>query len=295
MDRRPEAEPGEAPGGVKSVGGSLSGEASGGGAGRQVGGSAYAFGGDPSGDGLSDSSDLVVDSVTGVDVSLPIAGPGVRAYAFVIDWHIRALLFVAWYVIAALIYNGRWSLAAPVDASAGWFGLVLLPGAAIYLLYHMVLEIAMRGRTPGKRMAGVRLVTRNGSSPAVPAYLTRNVFRLIDSFPLLYGVGLVATVVTKNHVRVGDLAAGTLLVYDRENESVLEHVNSAALGARLDGSTAELVNDLLIRWTSLDEEVRQRLARTLLGRLLGAQTDWAALGDSALREQLVQFARGADR
>ncbi|HEV7714670.1 MAG TPA: hypothetical protein VGO53_03690, partial [Steroidobacteraceae bacterium] len=51
--------------------------------------------------------DLVVDSVTGVDVSLPVAGPGVRAYAFVIDWHIRAVLFVAWYVVCALVYNGR--------------------------------------------------------------------------------------------------------------------------------------------------------------------------------------------
>jgi hypothetical protein len=180
-----------------------------------------------------------------------------------------------------------------VDPSATWFSLVVLPGAAIYFLYHLALEIAMRGRTPGKRMAGVRLVTRNGSVPAVPAYLTRNVFRLVDSFPLFYGVGLVTTVVTKDHVRVGDLAAGTLLVYDRGNESILEHVSSAALGTRLDDSTAELVNELLQRWKTLDVDVRVRLARTLLARIAGTQTEWSALEDSALREWLERLASGA--
>ena len=50
----------------------------------------------------------------------------------------------------------------------------------------------MRGRTPGKRMAGVRIVARDGGAPSVGALLVRNVFRLIDSLPLLYGVGLVA-------------------------------------------------------------------------------------------------------
>jgi len=44
---------------------------------------------------------LVVDSVTGVDVALPIAGPGARAFAFIIDWHLRTILSVAWYIVAA--------------------------------------------------------------------------------------------------------------------------------------------------------------------------------------------------
>lgn len=235
--------------------------------------------------------DLVVESATGVDVALPVAGPGARAFAFVIDWHIRAILFVAWYVVAALVYNGRWSLSPPLDPSGTWFGIVLLPGAAIYFLYHCVLEIAMRGRTPGKRMAGVRLVTRHGAVPALPAYLTRNVFRLIDSFPVFYGVGLIATMVTRNRVRVGDLAAGTLLVYERPSEAVLEHVSGAALGTRLDASTAELVNELLQRWTTLEPEVRHRLARTLLRHLAGA---WPGddVSDAMLRGELERLAQG---
>lgn len=237
--------------------------------------------------------DLVVDSATGVDVSLPVAGPGARSYAFVIDWHIRVVLLIAWYVVGAVIYNGAWTLVPPIEPSATWFGLVVLPGAAIYFLYHPVLEIAMRGRTPGKRMAGVRLVTRDGALPAVPAHLTRNVFRLVDSFPLFYGIGLTAAVVTKDHVRIGDLAAGTLLVYDRADASVMEHVSAAALGSRMDAHTAEVVNEVLGRWATLDVDVRARLARTLLTKIHGGGVDVGAMDDAALREQLMRLANAA--
>jgi uncharacterized RDD family membrane protein YckC len=158
---------------------------------------------------------LVVDSVTGVEVALPVAGPGARAYAFIIDWHIRAIVAAAWYVIGMMLYNQDWAnIAPPLETDATWFGLIALPAAAIYFLYHPVLEIAMRGRTPGKRMVGVRLVTRSGSMPLAGAHVIRNVFRLVDNFPIFYGLGLVMTMVTHNHVRLGDLAAGTLLVYD---------------------------------------------------------------------------------
>lgn len=242
---------------------------------------------------MSAEPDLVVDSATGVEVSLPVAGPGARAYAFIIDWHIRVVLFVAWYVVGALLYNGAWSLTPPVEPSGAWFGLVVLPGAGIYFLYHPVLEIAMRGRTPGKRFAGVRLVTRDGAAPAVPAHLTRNVFRLVDSFPLFYGIGLITTVITKDHVRIGDLAAGTLLVYDGASASVLEHVSMAALGTQLDASSAETVNELLARWSTLEASVRGRLARTVLTRLGDPQADTSSMDDEALRRQLEHLARGA--
>jgi uncharacterized RDD family membrane protein YckC len=231
----------------------------------------------------TDAADLVIDSVTGVDVALPIAGPGARAYAFVIDWLIRAILFTAWYVVAALIYNGRWSLAAPANPEGAWFGAVVAPGAAIYFLYHYVLEIAMRGRTPGKRFAGVRLVTRDGAAPALGQHLTRNVFRLIDSFPVFYGVGLVTTLLTKDQVRVGDLAAGTLLVYDRVELVSFEETKSAG---NVDPATVEIITELLGRWEVLNTRARRRLA----GRLLGDSA--AALSDHDLRDNLQRMARG---
>ena len=236
--------------------------------------------------------DLVVDSVTGVDVSLAVAGTGARALAFLIDLVIRVILVVAWYVIATLVYNRGWSLSAPPDPTGTWYLYVALPATLIYALYHCVLEIAMRGRTPGKRMVGVKLVTRNGSAPGAAAYLVRNVFRLVDSFPLGYGVGLVTSVITRDHVRVGDLAAGTLLVYENREAFGTKHFGLPSGDGRVDGTTSELIGELLDRWNTLDAEARTRLARTLLVRATGTVASDAA-SDAALRQQLEQLTQTA--
>lgn len=225
--------------------------------------------------------DLVVDSVTGVDVSLAVAGTGARVLAFLIDLAIRAILVVAWYVVATLIYNGQWSLSPPLDPDSSWYLYVALPATGIFTLYHCVLEIVMRGRTPGKRMIGVRLVTRNGSAPTLAAYLVRNVFRLVDSFPVGYGVGLITSMVTRDHVRVGDLAAGTLLVYEDRDALVVKHLGHSP--------TSDLIGELLDRWNTLDEDVRVRLARSLIARANGTAPDETA-DENALRAELERLA-----
>src|SRR5256885_9665046 len=158
---------------------------------------------------------LTVDSVTGIDVSLPVAGPGARAYAFLVDWHIRVILALGWFVGGALFYNGRFNVTPPLVSDARWFGGVVAPALAIYFLYHHAVELAMRGSTPGKRMAGVRIVARDGGAPSAGPLLTRNGFRLVDSLPLFYGVGLITVVLTRDNLRIGDMAAGTLLVFEQ--------------------------------------------------------------------------------
>jgi uncharacterized RDD family membrane protein YckC len=236
--------------------------------------------------------DLVVDSVTGVDLTLPVAGAGARCYAFVIDWLIRAILFSAWYGVAALIYNGRWSFAAPLSPDTRWFVFVVAPAAAIYFLYHIVLEIILHGRTPGKRMAGIHIIARNGSSPSVGALLIRNVFRLVDSLPLFYGVGLVATLVTKDHVRIGDMAAGTLLAYERTDIDLPRPPANQARDRILSAADAEVANDLLLRWSTLDPIARHRLARAIISRYSGNGASLGGDSDSALRAQLETLTLG---
>lgn len=209
---------------------------------------------------------LIVDSVTGVELALPVAGAGARCYAFVIDWVIRAILFTAWYGVAALLYNGRWSFVAPLNPASRWFLLVVTPAAAIYFLYHLALEIGMHGRTPGKRMAGIHIVMCDGSAPTAGALLIRNVFRLVDSLPLLYGVGLVATLVTREHLRIGDMAAGTVLAYERDDVTPPAPVTATVRRRTLDTSDAEIINELLLRWQALDPGARRQLAVAILSR-----------------------------
>ena len=238
---------------------------------------------------MDPARDLVVDSVTGVELTLPVAGPGSRSYAFIIDWLIRAILFVAWYGVAALIYNRRWSFSAPLNPDTRWFILVVTPAAVLYFLYHFVLEVTMRGRTPGKRMVGIHIVTRDGNPPGVGALLTRNVFRLIDSLPLLYGVGLIATLVTRDHVRVGDMAAGTLLAYERSDVQL----SDLPLGASR-ASDLETLNELLQRWYSLSVDSRHGLALALLSRH-SITVPPEGRTDAELRARLTQLTRPAQQ
>jgi uncharacterized membrane protein SpoIIM required for sporulation len=158
---------------------------------------------------------LEIDTALGVPLDLTIAGPGARAYAFAIDWVIRSALAAAWFAVLAFLVNGSFTMSPPDDSQTLWFLLVALPASAIYFLYHVVLECALSGRTPGKRIAGVRVVAVGGSAATLGQHLLRNVFRLVDSLPVVYSVGLATTIATRRHVRIGDIAAGTLLVYDR--------------------------------------------------------------------------------
>jgi uncharacterized RDD family membrane protein YckC len=233
---------------------------------------------------------LVVDSVTGIDVSLPVAGPGARAYAFLVDWHIRVILALGWFVLGALLYNGRFSLAPPLSNDARWFGAVVAPALAIYFLYHHAVELALRGSTPGKRMAGVRIVARDGGVPSAGALLTRNVFRLVDSLPLFYGVGLITVVLTREHLRIGDMAAGTLLVFEQAHARLPTPAAEAHRGSRLDPAGAEIVAELLERWPALQPEARVRLARQVLTRY-GADLIEPGDDDDAWRTRLERLAR----
>jgi len=208
---------------------------------------------------------LIIDSNTGIEVSLPIAGPGVRSYAFLVDWHVRTILALAWYVTGAIVYNGTLSLSPPLTNKPAWFGAVALPALTIYFLYHPVLEVALRGRTPGKRVAGVRVVSHAGGAASIGALLVRNVFRLIDALPAFYGVGLVVALISRNNLRWGDMAAGTVLVYQRTQALLPLEAFRRSPGA-LETQSAELVFELLERWSTLEPQARVTLARQLLLR-----------------------------
>lgn len=233
---------------------------------------------------------LEVDSATGVAVHFDLVGPGGRSLAFLLDWQIRAALALCWYVAAAVLHNlpaGGVSFAAPLDPGASWFLTVLTPAATVYLLYHPILELAMRGRTPGKRLAGMRLVTRSGATPSYGALLLRNLFRVIDSLPVFYGVGLAATILTRDHVRIGDVAAGTVLVYDRTWSPVTPPPAA-------DPERAALARELLARWDALDPERRRALADRLVG-VIGAADGPAAGSDTTRRAALRALAEAAER
>ena len=158
---------------------------------------------------------IAVPSATGIEARVVLAGPGARSIAFVLDWLIRSALSIAWLLVAAWAILGNLDFDIPADSETLWYLAGAVPATIIYFFYHPVLEVLMRGRTPGKRMTGLRIVTSEGLVPGAGALLTRNLFRIIDSMPALYVVGLLFVMFGRHHLRLGDLAAGTVLAVER--------------------------------------------------------------------------------
>lgn len=120
--------------------------------------------------------------------------------AFLIDLLIRLCVD-----IALLMALGAWG-------GLG-YGLVLIGMFSIEWLYPIVFELSRWGATPGKRVFNLRVVMDSGLPVTPAASVTRNLLRVADFLPLAYGFGLVSMLLNRECKRLGDLAAGTLVVH----------------------------------------------------------------------------------
>jgi uncharacterized RDD family membrane protein YckC len=222
-------------------------------------------------DNNSHNTLITVNSADAMTYTLEVAGVGARSYAFVLDWHIRLLAALLWiYLVAFLFYDlSVFSTLFEEDrqnTTAAW--VIFMPAAIIYFLYHPILETAMHGSTPGKRMAGVRLITLEGHTPGIGSILIRNIFRLIDSLPGVYTVGLLVVIFTRNQVRIGDIAAGTVLIYEKKGgRQSLSDVARQSLDSRLSTENYDLLLELLDRWAQLEKHQRIHLAQQFLNKI----------------------------
>lgn len=222
-------------------------------------------------DDNQDNELIIINSADAMTYALEVAGIGARSYAFVLDWHIRLLVALVWIYLAAFLFYDLSVFSTLFDqetgnAAAAW--LIFLPAAIVYFFYHPILEAVMHGSTPGKRMAGVRLVTLEGYTPGIGSILIRNIFRLIDSLPGVYTVGLLAVIFTKNQVRIGDIAAGTVLVYEKNTgKQSLSAVAQQSLNSSLTTENYDLLLELLDRWQQLDKQQRIQLGQQFLNRI----------------------------
>lgn len=214
---------------------------------------------------------LELNSADAMSYELEIAGVGARSYAFVVDWHIRLLVAIVWIYLSAFLFYDFTIFQTmfdedSVNAAAPW--IIFLPSAIFYFFYHPILETVMRGSTPGKRTAGVRLVTLEGYTPGVGSILIRNIFRIIDSLPGVYTVGLIVTMIAKNHVRIGDMAAGTVLIYDKEaGKQKLSDVAQQSLDSNLSAGDYDLLLEILDRWRQLGKQQQLQLGQKFLRKI----------------------------
>jgi uncharacterized RDD family membrane protein YckC len=173
-----------------------------------------------------------------VALELPVAGPTSRILAYAIDGLLMLVLAIG--VIVLLIWAlpvAEW-LVELLDRAAdelvgdetqdpglGGAGLLLL---AIYIGIQLVVEIfyfvffvvLWRGASPGKRALGLAVVGENGLPVSFTASLVRNLLRAVDALPVSYLTGLVTMLVSEHTRRLGDIAAGTIVIrFDRPPRS----------------------------------------------------------------------------
>ena len=137
-----------------------------------------------------------------VGIGYDAAGIGSRFLAFGLDVLVQAVV-----VIAALVVT----LAAAPNGVAGSLAiaLFLLVPLLVSVGYFAVAEALTAGRTPGKRAVGLRVIRLDGGAPGLREALVRNIVRIID---LALGIGVVVMFFDRRSRRLGDLAAGTVVV-----------------------------------------------------------------------------------
>jgi uncharacterized RDD family membrane protein YckC len=164
----------------------------------------------------ANSDQLSIETPELVAIDMPLAGIGSRFIAVLID----TLLWFACLFILGLIF---WAFQPAVEAfsqlSSQWQ--VAIWTFTLFVLnwgYFTLFEAFDNGRTPGKRVARIRVIQRSGRPIGFVESLARNLVRYVDQIPFFYAVGVIVMFITRDHQRLGDLAAGTLVVRDRAPE-----------------------------------------------------------------------------
>ncbi len=148
-----------------------------------------------------------------VVLSYTVAGVGSRAAAAFIDYAICIATFLA-VIVAFLQLPVRVGGTSSRDSSGAWVMAVLgVVQVAILWRYYVLFEALGDGQTPGKRIMKLRVVKDGGLPVTFEASAIRNVVRAIDLQPIfLYAIGLVTIIANARGKRLGDMAAGTIVV-----------------------------------------------------------------------------------
>ncbi len=143
---------------------------------------------------------LIAEAPEGIALQLRPAGLSARVLAFLVDALIRLLLLV---MLATLL--GR----------VGGLGSMLLL-VSVFLLewfYPVLFELLPGSATPGKRLLGLQVTMDNGLPVTAGASVLRNLLRAADFLPSGYALGLLTLLLRRDFKRLGDVAAGTLVVH----------------------------------------------------------------------------------
>lgn len=223
---------------------------------------------------------FIVETPENIRFGYDVADIGSRFLAVLIDSLIQGVLYVLLLLATAFLTAQLSDLDLPRWITDAFAVILLLVIFMIQFGYFLLFEIFLNGRTPGKIVFHLRVIKDNGYPLSPLDAIIRNVIRIIDFFPFAYGIGIIVMFLNKRAKRLGDLAAGTLVVKMRD-EIRLQHLTSTAhapanldanLSAdsrRLDEQDIELAESFLKRRSEMSNsaemavQIAHRLAQKI--------------------------------
>lgn len=217
--------------------------------------------------------DYSISTPENVDLHLELAGLGNRILAALIDQIISGLTILAFVIVMLLICMGIDRMGLPTELKSKVF--VYLGMFAIFVIfvintgYNILFEGLWQGQTPGKRLTHIRVVEANGQPIGWPSVFIRNLIRIIDSG--LAFIGLLIMLIDKHERRLGDMAAGTIVIRERTQDLSLDKISLETSAkpdqlldiGRLSPQDYELLLQFLRRRKKLAVEYRPKLATQL--------------------------------
>lgn len=243
-----------------------------------------------------------------VEFAFRLAGLGSRMAAAALDYFLVAffagLLAGAFLFLAAVA--GATIPGVGTFASAGAVAILLVGLFLVLFGYFLFFELVWNGQTPGKRALGLRVVKDLGAGIGFTDSLVRNLVRVADLLPGLYGVGGVAVLLSARNKRLGDHAAGTIVIaadraiapaaaperYERWNSLSEDAVVAARVRRETTAEETELLRDFWERRETLAPDARVALAARLATHLRRklALPERAWLSDEQLVRDVLEIA-----
>lgn len=214
--------------------------------------------------------DYLISTPENVDLHLELAGLGNRIMACMIDTTLTYALLLLVGVTCLLIVSGINFVPVSTGIRSGLMytavGVTILLCLFIYFGYYIYFEIKWHGQSPGKKMMNIRVIAENGQPVSAGSVFIRNLIRVADMGLAL--IGLLVMLVEPREKRIGDLAAGTLVIRERlsgetSGPVVLKYPATEDLHidiGRLSPKEYEMLISFLSRREKLAPEQRQLLA-----------------------------------
>jgi uncharacterized RDD family membrane protein YckC len=167
---------------------------------------------------------LTIDTPEQVSIRFPVAGLGSRFLAILTDTVIQAIAYTLLILVLVLIATSAPKVAGGELSRAGekW----LIAGLIVFHFlmfwgYFTLFETFWNGQTPGKKLCKIRVMQQSGRQITFFEAVTRNLLRIVDMLPGFYLIGVITTLCNRQHQRLGDLAAGTLVIHERPSDEPL--------------------------------------------------------------------------